>query len=165
MKVKKSVVSKRPGNPRVAKVENETTKSEEEGVVLEIDRDELADLIFSPEAETASEDDEDQLERPTQVRVFGKEHVINYIPRGYGMDHMGLTDYNNGIINILEDQPEAEEADTVLHEVIHVIDLTMDLDLTEHQVTALATGLFGTFQDNPEFAAWVIKQRGPNKAH
>lgn len=99
--------------------------------------------------------------QPRNVRVFGKNHEIIYSDT---MTELGLTDYHNCKVIIKEGQLPIEEADTVLHEIIHVIDYTMDLDMTEHQVRSVATGLIGIFQDNPLFARWIAEHRSANLA-
>lgn len=45
--------------------------------------------------------------------------------------------------------------DSVLHEAIHALELSLDLGMTERQVQLLATGLFALLQDNKEFAKWL----------
>jgi len=96
--------------------------------------------------------------RPEVVRVFGRNFYINYCSPDFGITDMGLTQFHRSIVNICEGQLPVEEADTLLHEIIHVIDLTMELDLTEKQVTTLAHGLIGVFQDNPDFAKFVTQK-------
>jgi len=59
-------------------------------------------------------------------------------------------------ITIKDDQHPIEEADTVLHEVIHGIDNIIGLGLEETQVRHLASSLIGVFLDNPEFSQWLI---------
>ena len=75
------------------------------------------------------------------------------------MEKLGLCMYNEAQVIIKEGQLPLEEANTILHEFLHVIDNIMDLELSEHQITTVATGLMGLFQDNPSFAKFIIKQR------
>lgn len=110
-------------------------------------------VVFEPESE------EEKTVRPSSVRIFGRNYAFNYVPEFMGLQECGTTDNHNLLINIKEHQLPIEEADTVLHEVLHAIEYTMDLDLKEHQVRALATGLLGVFQDNPKFAKYIIEQR------
>lgn len=97
--------------------------------------------------------------KPEKVRVFGKNYQIKYIPEDEGMEELGLLDYDKLRIMIKENQPPIEEADTILHETVHAIDNIMGLELSEEQVRGIATGLIGVFQDNSEFAEFIIKQR------
>jgi hypothetical protein len=96
--------------------------------------------------------------RPEVVRVFGRNFYITYTGIEGGMTNLGLTHYNESLVNIREDQRPIEEKDTLLHEFIHVIDHIMECELEERQVTILAHGLIGIFQDNPEFARYIIDE-------
>jgi hypothetical protein len=98
-------------------------------------------------------------EKPSVVRVFGKNFYILYssLLEG-GMTDLGLTHFNVGIVNIIKEQTTLEEKDTLLHEFIHVVDQTMECGLDERQVTTLAHGLIGIFQDNPEFAEYITRR-------
>lgn len=97
--------------------------------------------------------------KPDSVRVFGKNYNIKYVPEDNGMEELGLLDYDKLTMMVKEGQPSIEESDTILHETIHAIDGVMGLELTEEQVRGIATGLIGVFQDNSEFAKFIIKQR------
>ena len=95
-------------------------------------------------------------DRPGSIRVFGRVYKVAFIPQHLGFHDCGQTIHENCSILIRENQLPVEEADTLLHEVVHTIDYVMDLSLTEHQVRALATGLLGTFRDNPDFAKYIL---------
>jgi hypothetical protein len=97
--------------------------------------------------------------RPGVVRVFGRNFYILYssLLEG-GMTDLGLTHYDEGLVNIRNSQHPIEEKDTLLHEFIHVVDQLMGCEMSERQVTLVAHGLIGIFQDNPEFAEFIIKK-------
>ena len=97
-------------------------------------------------------------QRPEVVRVFGRNHYVLYCSVDSGMTDLGLCHFNEGLVNIREGQRPLEEKDTILHEFIHVIDNVMECGLDERQVTILAHGLIGIFQDNPEFARYVTEK-------
>lgn len=101
---------------------------------------------------------------PDTIRVFGRTYTFNYESAGgLGQDRVGSCDNLHQIITIDAQQSLVEEADTVLHEVLHAITYTMKLgfpiDEEEKFVSALATGLVGVLQDNPEFAKWLIENK------
>lgn len=101
---------------------------------------------------------------PDTIRVFGRTYSFNYeTAGGLGQDRVGSCDNIHQIITIDGNQSLVEEADTVLHEVLHAIFYTMkiglDLDTEEKCVSALATGLIGVIQDNPEWAQWIIENK------
>jgi hypothetical protein len=61
------------------------------------------------------------------------------------------------------DLPASEEADTVLHEILHAILFQMAVllppDVEEQFVRSAATGLYAVLQDNPQLAKWLIQPR------
>jgi hypothetical protein len=98
-------------------------------------------------------------EMPSSVRILGRDWDILYYDKTQGYDEHGCTVESRRELLISDGQLPLDEADTVLHESIHAIDMTMDLELSEHQVRVLATALIGIFQDNPTFAEYITKQR------
>lgn len=52
--------------------------------------------------------------------------------------------------------------DTILHELMHAIRSLQGREyggeVEEDYVRSLATGLIGVFDDNPEFAEWLLKK-------
>ena len=101
---------------------------------------------------------------PPTVRIFGRTYrFVDEVGNGLGQDRLGSCDSINHVITRDLAQHELEFVDTTLHEVLHGICSTMrlgtDLATEEKFVGALATGLIGVFQDNPEFARWLIEQR------
>lgn len=98
-------------------------------------------------------------ERPSKVRVFGRNFYITYPSPEDGMQDLGLTHFHESLINVRDRQEKIEERDTILHEVLHTIDLTMELELSERQITCLAHALIGVFDDNPEFTKFVSENK------
>lgn len=100
---------------------------------------------------------------PDTLRVFGRTYSFNYEQAGVlGQDRVGSCDNMHQIITIDGNQSLVEEADTVLHEALHAICYTMKLVFPieeEAVVSALASGLNGVLQDNPEFALWLIENK------
>jgi len=100
-------------------------------------------------------------ERPVCVRVFGKSFFVNFIPQNSlsNTETFGHCDMTNQKINIHEGLTPIEEADTLLHEVIHAIDFTIGTGLTEHQVHHLASGLIGVLQDNEDLCKYLFEDK------
>ena len=78
------------------------------------------------------------------------------------MEASGLCDYDKAAITIVSKQTPFNVRDTVLHETFHAIlsqqGRTSFGDATEElYVRALATGLMGVLQDNPQLAQWLIE--------
>jgi len=101
--------------------------------------------------------------RPRRVRVLGKRYDISYLPEEQLPDVYGLCHRGEQRIDIRDGLPECEEADTVLHELLHAVLYGMGVQLPEATeekfVLAAASGLIGVLQDNPQFARWLIKPR------
>jgi hypothetical protein len=68
-----------------------------------------------------------------------------------GSENMGECESFKGTIRVRDDLEPSVYHSTVLHEVIHMIDKYLDLDLNEHQISCLGEALFATLRDNPEF--------------
>ena len=102
--------------------------------------------------------------RPTKVRIFGRDYSIHFHAFS-PLNDSDLGNCNNihQVINIADGLSPVEEADTLLHEVLHGIVYTTHLELSYEQeervVATLATGLMGGLQDNPRFAQWLIQSR------
>ena len=64
---------------------------------------------------------------------------------------MGESDSFEGTIRIRADLEASVHQATLLHEIIHMIDHYLDLQLTEEMVSGVAQGLFATIRDNPTF--------------
>lgn len=47
--------------------------------------------------------------------------------------------------------------DTTLHEIIHVLDYNLKMELSENQVHRLACGLFQVLRENKDFTKWLSK--------
>lgn len=105
------------------------------------------------------------VKRPVSVRLLGRTYDINYVDGSVLADghDFGQIIYPLHKIYILEHQTPVEEADTVLHELIHAIDMTMGLQMSEHQVHHMATGLMALFQDNPEIAKYFSEDKFAKK--
>lgn len=105
--------------------------------------------------------------RPKRVRVGPMVYEISYpanpgdtladesnAPRKWGyISHTNLKLYVNSECH--EDQMR----DTLLHEIVHAAESAADLELTEHQVTALSTQLLGILQGNPRVVDYLTKRK------
>ena len=98
---------------------------------------------------------------PSSVKIVGKAFKIKYYDPSQGFQDHGQMNESTRTILIAAGQLPIDEADTVLHEVLHGIDCVFDLSLTEHQVRMVATALIGMFQDNPHFAEYLTQPLEP----
>lgn len=94
--------------------------------------------------------------RPKKVRLMGREYSIKYTD---DLQVLGDCTPSKCQIRIQEGQHPVEEADTVIHEIMHGICYLMNLDLSdemeEHVVRKLATGLTQAFVDNPNLLTYI----------
>lgn len=100
---------------------------------------------------------------PDTIRVLGREYQLK---TDQSLSNEGILGDCNNVFQVIRVEPHqgpTEFADSVLHEVLHAILHAMRLglaDKTEEKVVlALATGIIGVLQDNPQFAQWLIQQR------
>ncbi len=93
-----------------------------------------------------------------QLRILGKTYQIVRTEHVDGLsagEYFGSCDHTRSILTINARQEIQQERDTVLHEVLHAIDYTMQLGLKERQVHALGSGLLAVLTDNPELAFYL----------
>ena len=92
--------------------------------------------------------------RPERVRVMGKDYLITYEDVSLlGTDSLGRCHQGMCRIAIQSGQHPVEEADTVLHEILHAIWYCMSIAEggadEEAVVRRLASGMLAVFMDNP----------------
>lgn len=78
---------------------------------------------------------------PTNIDVLGKTYTIEYHPMWELFDNLGTATRSKSTIKLATDQTRANLQDTVLHEIIHIINSELQLDLGEATVGRLACGL------------------------
>lgn len=88
-----------------------------------------------------------------KLNLLGERYVV----KKQKIKEFGIVDYNKAVIRLRPKQSTDQARDTLLHEVIHAIDYTNSLEMNEHQVRTLATGLRAVFTTNPKFATWVVE--------
>ena len=71
-------------------------------------------------------------------------------------DCVGLCDPKNNEIILDLDLKADVRCQTLLHEITHVIEMTMNLNLTEHQTDCLAAGWLHLLRANPELLAVIL---------
>lgn len=86
---------------------------------------------------------------PRKLRLLGHDILVERVKIGLSASTtLGQYDSESGEIRVREGlEPSIEDA-TVLHEVVHVIDVTLCLSLSEDQVVGVAQGIFAFLADN-----------------
>lgn len=100
---------------------------------------------------------------PATIQVNGRTVKLRprsakQMPDAYGLWH----ERRNGI-DYQTRLPLDIKRDTILHELMHAVRSLQGREygggVEEDYVRSLATGLIGVFDDNPEFAQWLITKR------
>lgn len=106
------------------------------------------------------------MKRPERVRVLGKRVSVTFVTPGDdvlkgddGIAGLAINDPNKQSVWISDGMPLESEQDAMLHEVIHLIEAWMDIDLSEQAVTKLATGLLAVIKDNPSFWRYLAARK------
>lgn len=88
------------------------------------------------------------------LRILGKDWSVGWVDKTLG-DSCGECRKQSLELLVSTEASPDQQRDTLLHEVIHAIDYTAKLNMSEDQVHALAGLLLAVFRDNPEFAEYL----------
>lgn len=92
------------------------------------------------------------LKKPVVLKILGHDVTVKTVKRTlFATPNIGEADSEKGEIRLVEGLERSVYEATLLHEVLHIIDHHLDLDVTEAQITGLAQGLFQVWKDNPGF--------------
>ena len=91
---------------------------------------------------------------PTTVDILGRCYTIEY---DEAMADLGECNQDNLKIRIKPSQPLYLETDTVLHEIMHGIEIGMQLNMTERQIYCITSGLMAVFKNNKELLSYISK--------
>lgn len=90
------------------------------------------------------------------MKILGIPYEVN-IKEPFDRSELnhGSTDFLNTEINICKNLNSESRNSTFLHEVLHVIDFNLGLDLTENQIAAISSGIFSVFTENGFDTKWL----------
>ena len=94
---------------------------------------------------------------PKRILILGKRFKVVAHTKESLPDEAGLTKIMEQELCFRTDDHFEGQRDTLLHEVIHGIELQLGYKLTEAQVSGLAAGLLQVLRDNPGFAKWLLE--------
>ena len=96
--------------------------------------------------------------RPKKVKIFNCIYTIKQLPQGLAEDLDGNVITETLSIYINANRPPAIQRETLLHEVIHVLVETLQLDkaLEEEICTRIAMGLMTVMMDNPKLKKYLV---------
>mgnify|MGYP003656967002 CR=1 FL=1 len=106
--------------------------------------------------------------RPSTVKVLGLLYTLKWVDSCSGGDCLGWCDNNDLTITIVTQQPDTALANVFLHEVIHAINCSMNIEgVDEEKLTnRLANGLCSVWVDNPQVWNWwskLLKKKPPTR--
>lgn len=97
---------------------------------------------------------------PRNLDINGRPWALKAQAAGRMRGAAGLCHYDKARIDYQTRMLPVERRDTVLHEVMHALLYTQGREyggeVEETYVRALASGLIGVLDANPEFADWLI---------
>lgn len=86
------------------------------------------------------------------VKICGVDHQIVFKTAKEMPDELGLCHSDIQEIWLADSNTPETMINTLLHECIHTIDHTYNLDMSERQVDVMATALIAFARDNPRIA-------------
>jgi hypothetical protein len=89
---------------------------------------------------------------PSSLRIIGREYDVAKLDYEH---QVGGVDFDTCTIGIKSGQQKLLEADTLLHESLHVIDEIFQLDLSERQVYCVVGGILALLRDNPSLLPYI----------
>lgn len=92
---------------------------------------------------------------PESVKILSHNYRVVQDLDPATSKYYGFIDHNAGVIRLSQELIDTLLRRTIVHEVVHAIDVQLDLGLTEAQVTALGTCVDSFIIDNPGFVRYV----------
>jgi len=86
-----------------------------------------------------------------KLRVAGINYSIEYVSSEDLNGLLGIADFNNQKIKINNNATESTQHIAIIHEIIHILDRSYNIKLTEDQVIYLAQAIVALVNENPEF--------------
>ncbi len=89
---------------------------------------------------------------PSSLKIIGRQYDV--VKLDYE-DQVGGVDFDTCTIGIKSGQQRLLEADTLLHEALHVIDDIFQTELTERQVYCVTGGILALLRDNSSLLPYI----------
>ena len=94
-----------------------------------------------------------------KIKINSKTYNIEQFKEcDWSSTPMGLCQPDQSKIFCDPKQELQQQADTIIHECIHVISDNFNLELDERQTRALAVSLYGIIVDNPNFINCIMEK-------
>jgi hypothetical protein len=90
---------------------------------------------------------------PSSLKIVGREYDVVKVEE-YG-EQVGGVDFETNTIVVKDGQQQLLEADTLLHESLHIIDEIFQLELSERQVYCITSGIIALLRDNSALMPYI----------
>ena len=95
---------------------------------------------------------------PKSIRIVGHTYTVQVEPsEHFNSQYMGQINHQELTIRVGTHIPPEQQRETLLHEVIHGVDVAMRLNLSEEDTSRLSRGLHAALRDNPDFAKYLTE--------
>jgi hypothetical protein len=85
-----------------------------------------------------------------QIKISGLLYDVVYKSNEEMEGRIGLADFNRQLISVNESHTSQTQQIALMHEILHLLDMSYNLKLTEEQVVYTTHSLIALFADNPE---------------
>ena len=95
---------------------------------------------------------------PKRLKILGKTWKVKTVAKRIKIEDteaLGSSEIEHCKIRLSTHMDEQQQKDTLLHEVVHAIDDTLALGMTEEQVHALGAGLYQVLSENKQLTRWL----------
>lgn len=98
------------------------------------------------------------MNKPTHLRAFGMDWSITFVEAHQAMspEYCGKAIHEELSILIQKREKPELERRTLLHEMVHIVDMNTHAKLSEDQVSQIEHGLWTLFRDNPDVMKWIL---------
>jgi len=76
------------------------------------------------------------------MTILGKKYTISYVKSNDINGSFGAAKRSDALIRINSEVSQEQQEETLLHEVMHIVDEELLLDLKEDQIHRLAVGVY-----------------------
>ena len=99
---------------------------------------------------------------PNTFTLYGQTWTIRTTDTREMQDNLGLCYADSNEILLNHNQSEQSLVHTLMHELLHSIELKQHLEMTERQIDCMALGLIHLFKSNPNLITLVKEQSCPH---
>ena len=82
------------------------------------------------------------------MNILGLNYTVESHEDRRTLGKLGQCDASSQVLRIASDLPRDGKESSLLHEIIHAVEMQLGLDLSEAQVKGLETGLYQVFTQN-----------------